>query len=73
MGTSSARIYLLTCFRSRRRNSNNMMNKIMTQKLSDGFTVCLYERAGMHVVRESQRYEKELRSGKELSTQFVEM
>jgi mycothiol synthase len=32
----------------------------------------LYERAGMHVVKEFQRYEKELRAGEELSTQFVE-
>lgn len=33
----------------------------------------LYERASMHVVKEFQRYEKELRAGKELSTQFVEV
>lgn len=32
----------------------------------------LYERAGMHVVRENKRYEKELRAGKELSTQSIE-
>ncbi len=32
----------------------------------------LYERAGMHVVRESYRYEKELRAGRELSTQELE-
>ena len=32
----------------------------------------LYERAGMHVVRQYNAYEKELRAGKELSTQFVE-
>jgi mycothiol synthase len=32
----------------------------------------LYERAGMHVVKEFRRYEKELRAGRELSTQFVE-
>ncbi|QBD82373.1 GNAT family N-acetyltransferase [Ktedonosporobacter rubrisoli] len=31
----------------------------------------LYERAGMHVVREYNRYEKELRAGRELSTQTV--
>lgn len=34
--------------------------------------VRLYERAGMHVVRQFNRYEKELRAGKELSTQTVE-
>lgn len=32
----------------------------------------LYERAGMHVIRQYNSYEKELRAGKELSTQFVE-
>ncbi len=32
----------------------------------------LYERVGMHVVKEFKRYEKELRAGDELSTQFVE-
>lgn len=32
----------------------------------------LYERAGMHIVRQSDRYEKELRAGRELSTQSVE-
>jgi len=32
----------------------------------------LYERAGMHIVRQNDRYEKELRAGKELSTQTVE-
>jgi mycothiol synthase len=32
----------------------------------------LYERAGMHTVRQSDRYEKELRAGRELSTQTVE-
>jgi mycothiol synthase len=31
----------------------------------------LYERAGMHAVKEYKRYEKELRAGKELTTQFV--
>jgi hypothetical protein len=30
--------------------------------------VRLYERAGMHVARQYDRYEKELRSGKELMT-----
>ncbi|MBO0780980.1 MAG: GNAT family N-acetyltransferase [Ktedonobacteraceae bacterium] len=34
--------------------------------------VRLYERAGMHVVRQFNRYEKELRAGKELSTQTVD-
>ena len=32
----------------------------------------LYERAGMHVVRQRDRYEKELRAGREISTQVVE-
>ena len=32
----------------------------------------LYERVGMHVVRQSTRYEKELRAGKELSTQEID-
>jgi mycothiol synthase len=31
----------------------------------------LYERAGMHVIRQRDRYEKELRAGKELSTQTL--
>ena len=31
----------------------------------------LYERAGMHVIRQYNSYEKELRAGKELSTQAV--
>ncbi|GHO91475.1 putative acetyltransferase, GNAT [Reticulibacter mediterranei] len=33
----------------------------------------LYERAGMHVVKDNIRYEKELRAGRELSTQSVEV
>ena len=33
----------------------------------------LYERAGMRVVREYKSYEKELRAGKELGTQTVEV
>ncbi|HZO75135.1 MAG TPA: GNAT family N-acetyltransferase [Ktedonobacteraceae bacterium] len=32
----------------------------------------LYERAGMHVIRQYNSYEKELRAGKELSTQFID-
>ena len=32
----------------------------------------LYERVGMHVVRQSTRYEKELRAGRELSTQVID-
>jgi ribosomal protein S18 acetylase RimI-like enzyme len=32
----------------------------------------LYERAGMHIVRQNDKYEKELRAGRELSTQTVE-
>jgi ribosomal protein S18 acetylase RimI-like enzyme len=32
----------------------------------------LYERAGMHVARQFDLYEKEVRPGKELSTQAVE-
>lgn len=32
----------------------------------------LYERAGMHIVRQRDKYEKELRAGRELSTQKVE-
>ena len=31
----------------------------------------LYERAGMHVIRQRDRYEKELRAGKELGTQTL--
>jgi ribosomal protein S18 acetylase RimI-like enzyme len=31
----------------------------------------LYERAGMHIVRQYARYEKELRPGVELSTQAL--
>ena len=33
----------------------------------------LYERAGMHVVRRANTYEKELRAGRELSTQSVDI
>jgi mycothiol synthase len=33
----------------------------------------LYERAGMHVVKDDIQYEKELRAGRELSTQSVEV
>jgi ribosomal protein S18 acetylase RimI-like enzyme len=33
----------------------------------------LYERAGMHIVRQAYTYEKELRAGKELSTQSVDL
>lgn len=33
----------------------------------------LYERAGMHVYRQYNRYEKELRAGKEVSTQAIEV
>jgi ribosomal protein S18 acetylase RimI-like enzyme len=32
----------------------------------------LYERAGMHVQRQVNQYEKELRPGKEISTQTIE-
>jgi hypothetical protein len=32
----------------------------------------LYEKAGMHVVRELATYEKELRAGEELARQSVE-
>jgi mycothiol synthase len=32
----------------------------------------LYKRAGMHVIREGKNYEKELRAGKEISTQFLD-
>jgi ribosomal protein S18 acetylase RimI-like enzyme len=32
----------------------------------------LYEQAGMHIVRQRDKYEKELRAGRELSTQTVE-
>ncbi len=32
----------------------------------------LYERTGMHVIRQRDRYEKELRAGEELSTQTLE-
>ncbi len=33
----------------------------------------LYERVGMHIVRQSYTFEKELRAGKELSTQSVDL
>jgi hypothetical protein len=31
----------------------------------------LYEKAGMHIVEESDRYEKDLRPGKDLGTQTI--
>lgn len=43
---------------------------MLTESLPRGF---MYERVGMHIVRQSYTFEKELRAGKELSTQFVDL
>jgi ribosomal protein S18 acetylase RimI-like enzyme len=53
-----------------RRDIHNVYLGVDAQSLTGATR--LYERAGMHVVKEFQRYEKELRAGEELSTQFVE-
>jgi mycothiol synthase len=53
-----------------RRGIHNVYLGVDAQSLTGATR--LYERAGMHVVKEQKRYEKELRAGKELSTQFVE-
>ncbi|MBV9709953.1 MAG: GNAT family N-acetyltransferase [Ktedonobacteraceae bacterium] len=52
-----------------RRNIHNVYLGVDAQSLTGATR--LYERAGMHVVRQSKNYEKELRAGKELSTQSV--
>ncbi len=53
-----------------RRGIHNVYLGVDAQSLTGATR--LYERAGMHVVKEFKRYEKELRAGRELSTQFVE-
>ena len=53
-----------------RRNVHNVYLGVDAQSLTGATR--LYERAGMRVVREYKNYEKELRAGKELSTQYVE-
>jgi mycothiol synthase len=53
-----------------RRGINNVYLGVDAQSLTGATR--LYERAGMHVVRLFKAYEKELRAGKELSTQTVE-
>ncbi len=54
-----------------RRNIHNVYLGVDAQSLTGATR--LYERAGMHVVRQYKNYEKELRAGKELSTQSVEV
>ncbi|HLZ55464.1 MAG TPA: GNAT family N-acetyltransferase [Ktedonosporobacter sp.] len=54
-----------------RRNIHNVYLGVDAQSLTGATR--LYERAGMHVVRQFNRYEKELRAGKELSTQSVDV
>ena len=54
-----------------RRNIHNVYLGVDAQSLTGATR--LYERAGMHVVRQSTTYEKELRPGKELSTQTIEV
>lgn len=54
-----------------RRNIQNVYLGVDAQSLTGATR--LYERAGMHVVRQYKNYEKELRAGKELSTQSVEV
>jgi ribosomal protein S18 acetylase RimI-like enzyme len=53
-----------------RRGISNVSLAVDAQSLTGATR--LYERAGMHVVRQYNDYEKELRAGKELSTQSVE-
>ncbi|MBA2395353.1 MAG: GNAT family N-acetyltransferase [Ktedonobacteraceae bacterium] len=53
-----------------RRNIHNVYLGVDAQSLTGATR--LYERVGMHVVRQYKNYEKELRAGKELSTQYVE-
>jgi mycothiol synthase len=54
-----------------RRDIHNVYLGVDSQSLTGATR--LYERAGMHVVRQYKNYEKELRAGKELSTQSVEV
>lgn len=54
-----------------RRNIHNVYLGVDAQSLTGATR--LYERAGMHVVRQYKNYEKELQAGKELSTQSVEV
>ena len=54
-----------------RRGIHNVYLGVDAQSLTGATR--LYERAGMHVVRQYRSYEKELRAGKELSTQSVEV
>jgi mycothiol synthase len=54
-----------------RRDIHNVYLGVDAQSLTGATR--LYERAGMHVVRQYKSYEKELRAGKELSTQSVEV
>ena len=53
-----------------RRNIHNVYLGVDAQSLTGATR--LYERVGMHVVRQYKNYEKELRAGKELSTRYVE-
>ena len=53
-----------------RRDIHNVYLGVDAQSLTGATR--LYERVGMHVVRQYKNYEKELRAGKELSTQYVE-
>ncbi len=53
-----------------RRNIHTVYLGVDAQSLTGATR--LYERAGMHVVRQYKNYEKELRAGKELSIQSVE-
>lgn len=54
-----------------RRGVSNVYLGVDAQSLTGATR--LYERAGMHIVRQHYAYEKELRAGKELSTQAVEV
>lgn len=54
-----------------RRGIHNVYLGVDAQSLTGA--THLYERAGMHVVKQYKTYEKELRPGRELSTQSVEL
>ena len=54
-----------------RREIHNVYLGVDAQSLTGATR--LYERAGMHVVRQYNTYEKELRAGRELSTQSVDV
>jgi mycothiol synthase len=54
-----------------RRTIQNVYLEVDAQSLTGATR--LYERAGMHVERQSTVYEKELRPGKELSIQTIEV